>query len=78
VASHGAIRSKQAEAEPAKLAAPAKTMEPIKTTEAQARAPVAPAAAAPAPVTASASTAMNGAAPVVQTGSFDSRWSGFR
>jgi murein L,D-transpeptidase YafK len=65
VASHGAIRSRQAEAQP------------IKTTEAQA--PAAPAMApAPAAVAAPANTAMNGAAPVVQTGSFDSRWSGFR
>jgi murein L,D-transpeptidase YafK len=62
LASNGAIRAKQPEAQP------------IKTTEAQAPAPgaVAPAAAAPA------STAMNGAAPVVPTGTFDNRWSGFR
>jgi hypothetical protein len=62
LASNGAIRAKQAEAQP------------IKTTEAQAPAPgaVTPAAAAPA------STAMNGAAPVVPTGTFDNRWSGFR
>ena len=74
VASNGAIRSKPAEATP------------VKTTEAQAPAPApAPAAAAPAPAAAAparaaapASTAMNGAAPVMQTGSFDSRWSGFR
>jgi murein L,D-transpeptidase YafK len=66
VASNGAIRTRQAEAQP------------IKTTEAQA--PAAPAAAAPAPaaVAAPTNTAMSGAAPVVQTGSFDSRWSGFR
>jgi hypothetical protein len=66
VASHGAIRTRQAEAQP------------IKTTEAQA--PAAPAAAAPvqAAVAAPANTAMSGAAPVVQTGNFDSRWSGFR
>ncbi len=66
VASHGAIRARQAEAQP------------VKTTEAQA--PAAPAAAAPAQtaVAAPASTAMSGAAPVVQTGNFDSRWSGFR
>jgi hypothetical protein len=68
VASHGAIRTRQAEAQP------------IKTTEAQA--PAAPAPAAPAPVQAAvaapATTAMSGAAPVVQTGNFDSRWSGFR
>jgi murein L,D-transpeptidase YafK len=73
VASHGAIRSKQAEATP------------VKTTEAQTPAPApaasaaaAPPAAAPARAAAPASTAMNGAAPVMQTGSFDSRWSGFR
>ena len=46
----------------------------FKTTEAQPPAPgaVTPAAAAPA------STTMNGAAPVVPTGTFDNRWSGFR
>jgi hypothetical protein len=62
LASNGAIRAKQAEAQP------------VKTTEAQAPAPgaVTPAVAAPA------STAMNGAAPVVPTGNFDNRWSGFR
>ena len=66
VASHGAIRTRQAEAQP------------IRTTEAQA--PAASAASAPvqAAVAAPAPTAMSGAAPVVQTGSFDSRWSGFR
>jgi len=66
IASNGAIRAKQPEAEP------------IKTTEAQA--PAASAAAAPAQtaVAAPATTAMSGAAPVVQTGNFDSRWSGFR
>jgi murein L,D-transpeptidase YafK len=93
VASNGAIRSRQAEAEPAKPAAP------VRTTEAQASAPVsaaaparqptpirtteaqapAPAAAfAPARQPAPASTAMNGAAAVVPVGTFDSRWSGFR
>ena len=64
VASNGAIRTRQAEAQP------------IKTTEAQA--PAAPPPAAPAAVAAPTNTAMSGAAPVVQTGSFDSRWSGFR
>ena len=44
---------------------------PIKTTEAKAPAQTA-AASAPA------STAMNGSAPVVPTGNFDNRWSGFR
>jgi hypothetical protein len=66
LASNGAIRAKQAEAQP------------IKTTEAQAPAPApAPAAVTPA-VAAPASTAMSGSAPVVPTGNFDSRWSGFR
>jgi hypothetical protein len=62
LASNGAIRAKQAEAQP------------VKTTEAQAPAPgaVTPAVAAPA------STAMNGAAAVVPAGTFDNRWSGFR
>jgi len=63
LASNGAIRAKQPEAKP------------VKTTEAQAPAPGAlTPAAAPKP----ASTAMNGAAPVVPTGNFDNRWSGFR
>jgi murein L,D-transpeptidase YafK len=62
VASHGAIRSRPADAQP------------IKTTEAHAPAAPATTAAALAPAT----TALSGAAPVVQTGSFDSRWSGFR
>jgi hypothetical protein len=66
VASHGAIRTRQAEAQP------------IKTTEAQAPAAPAPAAPAQAAVAPPATTAMSGAAPVVQTGNFDSRWSGFR
>jgi murein L,D-transpeptidase YafK len=66
LASNGAIRAKQTEAQP------------IKTTEAQAPAPApAPAAVTPA-VAAPASTAMSGSAPVVPTGNFDSRWSGFR
>jgi hypothetical protein len=70
VASHGAIPPKQAD-----TAAPAKQAEaaPVRTTEAQA--PAAPAAAAPPRP---ASTALNGAAPVVPTGNFDNRWSGFR
>jgi hypothetical protein len=63
IASHGAVRPKQAD-KPAD--APL-----LRTTEAQ---PPAPAAAPPTP----AGTAMNGAAPVVPTGNFDSRWSGFR
>jgi outer membrane biosynthesis protein TonB len=63
VASNGAIRAKQPEARP------------VKTTEAQAPAP---GAVTPAATPKPASTAMNGAAPVVPTGNFDNRWSGFR
>jgi murein L,D-transpeptidase YafK len=91
VASHGAIRARTTEAAPAKAAEPvkaaeppkaaepirtaepAKKVEPIRTTEAQAPAP----ARTPAAATTSG-TAMNGAAPVMQGGNFDSRWSGFR
>jgi murein L,D-transpeptidase YafK len=73
VASNGAIRSKPVEA---KITEPAKAVEPAKTTEASAQAPSA--AVAPPRAQAPANTAMNGAAPVVQTGNFDSRWSGFR
>ena len=73
VASHGAIRPKQAEAEPVKTT---EAQAPAKAASAIAPAPAAP--AAPAPVQAPATTAMNGAAPVVPTGNFDSRWSGFR
>jgi murein L,D-transpeptidase YafK len=76
VASNGAIRPRQTEAEPAKTAeahAPA-AAQPSTTAQApaangaitQVRAPAAP------------STAMNGSAPVVPAGNFDSRWSGFR
>jgi hypothetical protein len=64
IASNGAIRAKQAEAEP------------IKTTEAQA--PASSGAITPARAPAPPSTAMNGAAPVVPTGNFDNRWQGFR
>lgn len=64
IASNGAIRAKQAEAEP------------IKTTEAQA--PASPGAIASARAPAPPSTAINGAAPVVPTGTFDNRWQGFR
>jgi murein L,D-transpeptidase YafK len=76
VASHGAIRSKPAEAEPVKTAEPAKATEPVKTTEAQAQPPAA--TVTPARAQAPASTAMNGSAPVMPGGNFDSRWSGFR
>ena len=65
LASNGAIRAKQAEAQP------------VKTTEAQAPAPGAWTPARPRQHR-PASTAMNGAAPVVPTGTFDNRWSGFR
>jgi murein L,D-transpeptidase YafK len=63
LASNGAIRAKQPDAQP------------VKTTEAQA-----PAAGAvtPAPAPKPASTAMSGATPVVPTGNFDNRWTGFR
>ena len=65
LASNGAIRAKQPEAQP------------VKTTEAQAQAP-APGAVTPAPAPKPASTAMSGASPVVPTGNFDNRWTGFR
>jgi murein L,D-transpeptidase YafK len=68
LASNGAIRAKQPEAQP------------VQSTEAQAPAPgaVKPSAVTPAAAPKPASTAMNGAAPVVPTGNFDNRWSGFR
>jgi murein L,D-transpeptidase YafK len=68
VAQHGAIRPKQAAAEP------------IKTTEAQApaAAPASMSVPAPKPPPAPTSTAMNGSAPVVPAGNFDNRWSAFR
>jgi murein L,D-transpeptidase YafK len=82
LASHGAIRPRAAEAAPAKAAEPVKTaeppkavepkFEPVRTTEAQAPAP------ARAPSAPTTGTAMNGSAPVIQGGNFDSRWSGFR
>jgi murein L,D-transpeptidase YafK len=76
VTAPGAIRPRPATAEPAKPAEPAR---PI-----QVAAPAAPAPAfpAPAPPTAApaqaASNTLSGAAPVVPTGTFDSRWSAFR
>ena len=77
VASHGTTHSKPADsAAPAKQAeaVPAKQADvwPLRTTEAQPPAAAAPAQPKPA------STALNGAAPVVPGGNFDSRWSGFR
>ena len=72
VATHGAIKSKTAEATPPKSAeAKAEPQPPAPW-------PAAAAASAPAPAPAPASTAMSGAAPVVPTGTFDSRWSGMR
>jgi murein L,D-transpeptidase YafK len=75
VASHGAIRPKPA-AEP----------EPVRSAEVARPAPspwpaVAPpttTAQSPVQAQAPASTAMNGAAPVVPTGTFENRWSAFR
>jgi hypothetical protein len=75
VASHGAIRPKPTEAEPVKSAeahAPATTTAVATPTAWPAPAP------APAPAQKPASGSMTGAAPVVPTGGFDSRWSGFR
>ena len=77
VASHGAIRPKPTETEPVKSAeahAPATTTASAATAWPAAPAPAAPAAAPQKP----ASGAMTGAAPVVPTGNFDNRWSGFR
>jgi murein L,D-transpeptidase YafK len=78
VASHGAIRAKESkQAEPKQtetrqaVAEPPKAAAPVKTTEA-------PAPSAAPPARPPASTAMNGAAPVVPVGTFDNRWSGFR
>ena len=62
---NGAIRPRPADAAP------------VKTTEVQTPA-FAPAAVTPAAAPKPASTAMNGAAPLVPTGNFDNRWSGFR
>jgi murein L,D-transpeptidase YafK len=69
VATHGAIKSKTAEAMPPKPAEARAEPQPA----------VAPApAAAPPPAQAPASSAMSGAAPVVPAGTFDGRWSGMR
>jgi murein L,D-transpeptidase YafK len=84
-ASHGAIRPKPAHAEPVRAepvraAEPAPAAQPARTAETAVQWPNPPAPApAPAPrPQAPANTAMNGAAPVVPAGSFDSRWSAFR
>jgi len=67
LASNGAIRAKQPDAQP------------VKTTEAHPPAPTqAPGAVTPAAAPKPTSTAMSGSAPVVPTGNFDNRWSGFR
>ena len=75
VAAHGAIRPKPAaEAEP----------EPVRSAEVSRPAPSPwpavppPTTTAQAPARAPATTALNGAAPVVPTGSFANRWSAFR
>jgi len=75
VATHGAIKSKTAEATPPKSAEAKAEPQPAAAPAAW---PAAAAAPAPAPTPAPASTAMSGAAPVVPTGTFDSRWSGMR
>jgi hypothetical protein len=69
VAAHGAIRPKQASAEPVTTA---QSPSPGVVTAA------ATAPRAPAVQVAPASTTMSGSAPVVPVGSFDSRWSAFR
>ena len=77
LASHGAIRPKQAAAEPK----PADAPKPARAaTAAPAPVPTATANAQPATTgtQAATNTAMSGSAPVVPTGSFDSRWSAFR
>ncbi len=78
-ASRGAIRPAQAEPQTQAAPQPARTAaaQPPRPPEPQAQ-PSAPAlAAAPAPAPA-APGLMTGAAPTVQAGSFENRWSGFR
>jgi hypothetical protein len=70
-APHGAIRPKAEPVRNAEAQPPAATPA-VATAQARVQTPVP--AAAPAP----AGTAMNGSAPVVPVGTFDSRWSGFR
>jgi hypothetical protein len=68
VASHGAIKPKSAESRTVEAAPPAAKPGAVQPqTDAKGPAQQAP-----------ASTAMNGAAPVVPAGGFDSRWSGLR
>ena len=75
-AAHGAIRPKPAEAaEPIRAAESRPAAVPV---SAPAPAPAPVAAPRPAPAQPPTATAMNGAAPVVPTGSFESRWSAFR
>jgi murein L,D-transpeptidase YafK len=71
LSSNGAIRPKQAEAQPIKAA---EEQTPAATPAAVTAAP----APAPKPTPAPTGTAMNGSAPVVPVGTFDNRWSGFR
>jgi murein L,D-transpeptidase YafK len=75
VATQGAIKAKTAEATPPKRVEAKAEAQPA---AAPAPWPAAAAAPAPAPAPAPATTAMSGAAPVVPTGTFDSRWSGLR
>jgi hypothetical protein len=77
VASHGAIRPKPAaDAEPE----PARSAEAARPAPSPWPAVVPPTTTAQSPVQAPApaGTAMNGAAPVVPTGTFENRWSAFR
>jgi hypothetical protein len=85
VASHGATHPKQADASPTAKQADgtatkqAEATPPLRRSmDAQSASPTASAPAATADSTRPASTALNGAVPVVPTGNFDSRWSGFR
>jgi hypothetical protein len=73
-ATPNAVRPKPAAADPPK---PAETPRVIQVA-APAPAPAPAIAAAPAPAVQPASSGLNGAAPVVPTGTFDSRWSAFR
>ena len=89
VASHGAIKSKSAEAQPANnteaqppAATPAAVAwpaaQPVATPASNATTGNASPGASASSATQKTGTAMNGSAPVVPTGNFDNRWSGFR
>ena len=69
----GAVRPKQPNAEPAKIAE-AQSPAPTTTTVAAAAAPAPARSQMPAPT----NTTISGAAPVLPAGAFDSRWSAFR